>query len=227
MNIDSNQTFDVLLWRAQQSRRRRSEYYERRHHHRRYWFHAITAAQMTHGVHSTWYVELRQHPEKFSGYLRMTVQTFDDLLQRISEKIHRQDTHLRRSISSDEHLIVSLSFRFLASGESFSSLYFQFRLGVSTISGIVRTTCDCLWDCLLADFLPQPSAEHWLGIAEKLQEVTQFPNCVGAIDGKHIRIQKPAHTGSEYYNYKKFFSTILLAIADAQYKLIAVDIGSY
>ncbi|XP_056408302.1 uncharacterized protein LOC130309503 [Hyla sarda] len=117
--------------------------------------------------------------------------------------------------------------RFLASGESFSSLHFQFLLGISTISWFVQTICNALWYCLQADFLPQPSAEHWLGIAEKFQEVTQFPNCVGAIDGKHIRFQKPAHTGSEYYNYKKFFSTILMAVADAQYRLIAVDIGSY
>ncbi|XP_056417454.1 H/ACA ribonucleoprotein complex non-core subunit NAF1 isoform X1 [Hyla sarda] len=193
--------------------------------HRRYWIHPITAAWMTHGVHITLYVELRQYPEKFASYLRMSVATFDDPLPRISERVCRQDTHLRRSISPEEHLIITL--RFLASGESFLSLPFQFHLGISTTSGIVRTICQALWDCLLADFLPQPSTEQWLGIAEKLQEVTQFPYCVGAIDGKHIRIQMPMHMGSEYYNYKKFFSTILMAVADAQYKFIAVDIGSY
>ncbi|XP_056422433.1 uncharacterized protein LOC130362270 [Hyla sarda] len=179
---------------------------------------------MTHGVHSTLYVELRQHPEKFASYVQMSVETFDDLLARISEQIRCQDTHLRRSISPEEHLIVTL--RFLASGESLT-LHFQFRLGISTISGIVWTTCNALWDCLLEEFLPQPSPELWLHIAEKFQEVTQFPNCVGAIDGKHIRIQKPTHTGSEYFNYKKFFFTILMAVADVQYRFIAVDMGSY
>ncbi|XP_056422786.1 uncharacterized protein LOC130362407 [Hyla sarda] len=165
---------------------------------------------MSHGAHSTLYVELRQHHEKFASYPRMSAATFDDLLPCISERICHQDTGLRRSILAEEPLIVTL--RFLATGESFSSLH-QFRLGTSTISGIVWTTCKAPWDCLLADILPQPSAEHWFGIAEKFQEVTQFPNCVGAIDGKHIRIQK-------------FFSTILMAVADVQYRFIAVDIGS-
>ncbi|XP_056378939.1 uncharacterized protein LOC130274527 [Hyla sarda] len=180
---------------------------------------------MTHRVHSTLYVELWQHSDKFASHVRMSVSTFHDLLAHINEGIRRQDTHLRRSISPEERLIVTL--KFLASGESFSSLHFQFCQGISTISGIVRTTCDALWDCLLEEFLPQPSPELWLQIAEKFHEVTQFPNCVGAIDGKYIRIQKPAHPGSEYFNYKKFYSTILIAFADAQYRLIAVDIGSY
>ncbi|KAL4119830.1 hypothetical protein QTP88_012595 [Uroleucon formosanum] len=75
--------------------------------------------------------------------------------------------------------------------------------------------------------MPEPTQEHWLKIAETFLSVTNFPNCIGAIDGKHIRIVKPAHSGSLYYNYKHFFSTVLLAICDANYCFIAVDIGDY
>lgn len=34
-------------------------------------------------------------------------------------------------------------------------------------------------------------------------------------------------SGSLFFNYKEYFSTLLLALVDAQYKFIAVDIGSY
>ncbi|XP_069608696.1 uncharacterized protein [Ranitomeya imitator] len=67
----------------------------------------------------------------------------------------------------------------------------------------------------------------WLEIAEKFWSVCDFPNCLGAVDGKHIRIIKPARTGSEFFNYKKYFSVVLMAIADANCRFIAVDIGAF
>lgn len=53
-----------------------------------------------------------------------------------------------------------------------------------------------------------------------------MPNCLGAIDGKHIAIQCPYKSGSKFYNYKHFYSIILMAICDADYKFTFVDIGA-
>lgn len=55
----------------------------------------------------------------------------------------------------------------------------------------------------------------------------RFPNCCGSIDGKHIRINSPAHSGSLYRNYKCFFSVVLQAVVDANYRFIAIDVGAF
>ena len=53
-----------------------------------------------------------------------------------------------------------------------------------------------------------------------------FPNCCSAMDGKHIVIRCPSKSGSEFYNYKKDYSVILLATVDAYYKFIYSDVGT-
>ncbi|XP_008180130.1 protein ALP1-like [Acyrthosiphon pisum] len=75
--------------------------------------------------------------------------------------------------------------------------------------------------------MPEPSTERWVEIANTFYDKTNFPNCLGAIDGKHIRCKGPNNSGSLYFNYKKYFSIVLMAIADANLCFIAIDFGAY
>ena len=45
------------------------------------------------------------------------------------------------------------------------------------------------------------------------------------MDGKHVQRKCPVIPGSCYFNYKSSFSIVLLALVDADYKVLYVDVG--
>ncbi|XP_075715546.1 uncharacterized protein LOC142750430 [Rhinoderma darwinii] len=192
---------------------------------RRFWVHPINVLRYERGHIGHLYDELRRFPRKFYEFCRMSIPAFDALAEILAVHLRRHDTVMRNAISPVERLLITL--RFLATGESYSSLHLQFRVGKSTISGIVRCTCQVIWQYLQPIVMPSPSREIWLQVAAGFQSVANFPNCIGAVDGKHVRVQQPPRSGSQYFNYKKYFSVVLMAVADASYKFVAIDVGAY
>lgn len=69
------------------------------------------------------------------------------------------------------------------------------------------------------------SQNEWKKISRGFDARWNFPHAIGALDGKHVFMEAPENTGSLYYNYKKTFSVVLLAMVDYNYNFIYVDVG--
>ena len=140
--------------------------------------------------------------------------------------ISKENTGFRESVPASTRLAVTL--RYLASSESQQSLSWSFRLGRTTVSKIVREIGEAIWKVLSSIYLCSPSTkQEWEQISNDFEEIWDLPHCIGAIDGKHIAIECPKKSGSKYFNFKGFFSLVLLAICDAKYCFTFVDIGQY
>lgn len=75
---------------------------------REFWVHPIVQLRLKEGTFHMLFHHLVQFPSKFFNYFRMSVQSFNELLNAIKTSIERQDTTMRMSISPKERLAVSL-----------------------------------------------------------------------------------------------------------------------
>ncbi|XP_011881490.1 PREDICTED: putative nuclease HARBI1 [Vollenhovia emeryi] len=157
------------------------------------------------------------------NYCRMSIQGFDYLLSLVGPLIQKMTTNFREPISSRTRLYLTL--RYLATGDSMTSIAYAFRIGYSTASTIISETCQCLWDVLQSEMFV-PSEDNWKKVAKEFNDRWNFPHCIGAIDGKHVTIKAPPESGSTFYNYKGCHSINLMAIASAFYQFLLVDIGA-
>ncbi|KAL3171909.1 hypothetical protein MRX96_013489 [Rhipicephalus microplus] len=119
-----------------------------------------------------------------------------------------------------------MTIRFLATGETQRDVAFNFLAGRSTVSSIVSGVSEAFWLVLQPLYLQHPSTtDEWMKISQEFHERWNIPHCLGAIDGKHVTIESPANSGSMNFNYKGSFSKSLLAVCDAQYRFIYVEVG--
>lgn len=82
----------------------------------------------------------------FENYFRMDESCFQEILHKIRPIIRRLDTPIRNAISPQQRLAVTL--RYFATGNSYTALYYDFRISVSSLALIIPETCLAIYDVL-------------------------------------------------------------------------------
>nr|CAI5853248.1 unnamed protein product [Callosobruchus analis] len=166
---------------------------------------------------------IREPSGRLENFLRMSYTDFEFLLNEVGHLIGKKDTHLRKAIPVRERFCVAL--RFFASGDSFVSLSYLFKFSPQVVSRYIFDVCDALISVLKDQIKMPRTSNEWKKIATEFENKWNFHHCLGAIDGKHILIQSPINSGSEFFNYKHTFSVVMMALVDANYMFTYVDVG--
>ena len=148
---------------------------------------------------------------------------FEFILGKISHLISpRQMSNFSGHLLIMPDEILALTLRYIATGESFQSLSFQFRISLNAVLYITKECHNALVDELVPVFVKTPSSEQeWLEICKKFEARWNYPHALCAIDGKHVMIRKPNNADSKHTH-----SIILLAIAGPEYKRLYAGVRS-
>ncbi|GFX22912.1 uncharacterized protein TNCV_3911591 [Trichonephila clavipes] len=95
----------------------------------------------------------------------MDVSTFEELVAHVSPSIERKHTSMRKAIPAAERMALTL--RYLTTGETQSSLSYQFRIAQNTISGIISAICAATYRHLRSEIQVPESENEWKMAAEQ------------------------------------------------------------
>lgn len=87
----------------------------------------------------------------FRQFIRLSVDRFDFLLEKVRPVISKKDTNMRKAISAETRLLITL--RYLSTGDSYRSLMYLFRVAHNTMSGIISQTCKAIFHSLREEYL--------------------------------------------------------------------------
>ena len=106
----------------------------------------------------------------FRNFLRMEPDMFDELLKRMGPRIMKQHTRCRAPL--EPGLKLALTLQHLASGSSYSTIQYGWRVPHNTQSVVVREGCQAIVDEYLNAVMTCPTTpEGWCTISDKFLEM--------------------------------------------------------
>ena len=178
-----------------------------------------------------WWETVRDNydDKRFYETFRMSRTTFYHILDKISDQIEKQRV-AEEPISPDFRLVVTIYK--LSRGDYIYTIGQMCGLAKATVCTIVSETCkvivDTLWNDTVKKHFPS-SHEDFKHSMEKFGEEWQFLYAFSAVDGSHLPVKCPnggAQAMKQYFNFKGFYSIVLMALVDAEYRFIWASVGA-
>lgn len=155
---------------------------------------------------------------RFVKYYRISRDILNYMNDVLSPVLKKSNTNYRSSICVEKIFLISIHIlKSNCDAQSVASIY---KVGKSTVTSVVIEFCEAIIKILYKTSVKYPHSEiEKCQIANRINERWQFPNTFGALDGSHIPILKPNDNDVDYFNYKKIYSIVLLALIDDKFML--------
>ena len=128
-------------------------------------------------------------------FLRITPPMFDERLERITPFIETEDANYRKALELGMKLAITLSH--LATGDSYATLKYDFRLARNTICLLMKNVCDTLVMELTNEVITcLVDRGNWEEVAEGFLVRLNVPHGCKVLDGKHVAIRKHPKSGT-------------------------------
>ena len=101
--------------------------------------------------------------------------------------------------------------------------------GIATVRNITQEVSNLIVSNLWKKIVVFPKSEkEFLNSINVMENLWQFPTAFGGIDGCHIPLKCPHGSNEarkEYYNFKKFYSVVMMRIVGADYRFLWASAG--
>lgn len=161
--------------------------------------------------------------ETWHQNFHVSKKTFFKICDIVRHELSRQDTNMRPSVSLEKRVAVALNR--LATGSCYTACGVSFGLPKSTANVVKNEFCDILRR-KAASFIKFPKSDDEVRkVIGGFEDISVFPQVVGALDGTHIKIIAPKENKYDFLGRKVFYSVLVLGVADSYCKFIHASAG--
>ncbi|XP_031156990.1 protein ALP1-like [Sander lucioperca] len=155
--------------------------------------------------------------------LRISKHQFQYLLTKLQENgLHSEHTQGRTPVPDNKKLLMFLWY--MANQNSFREISDKFDVSQSAAHGIIRQMLTIM-SGIGNTFISWPNACEKAASAAAFHHSCGLDVVIGAIDGCHIRVQRPPIRGGDYMNRKAYYSVLLQGIVDERARFIDIFAG--
>ena len=129
------------------------------------WLKPLSLKRPRLGQYDNLMTELQQEDEAaFTNFTRVPPELFEELMTRVGPLLENKQTFMRKPLEPGLRLAITL--RYLASGDSYKSLSYNFLVAHNTISKVVRETCEAIISVYEDEVMDCPSTpDEWKRVA--------------------------------------------------------------